>query len=85
MNTYAVAPGGRVLWCLRRSLADVRCVIFPKTRPVEVRVLQDRDLVLKETFASEDAALVWAREYGERLRHQGWRQASADCSPSSAA
>lgn len=85
MSTYSVDPGGRVLWCLRRTTADVRCVVFPDLRPVEVRVLQDRDLVLTEVFATEEAALLWAREYGERLRLQGWRDTAARRSPSSAA
>jgi len=85
MTTYTVEPGGRVLWCLRRTVTDVRCVIYPRSGPVEVRVLQDRDLVLTETFPDESAALVWAREYGTRLRSQGWRENAEDLSPPSAA
>ena len=85
MSAYTVEPGGRVLWCLRRKVTDVRCVVFPSTRPVEVRVLQDRDLVLTEAFLDEDTAMDWAREYADRLRHQGWQDRSEDCSPSSAA
>jgi hypothetical protein len=84
MSVYAADPGSRVLWCLRRRTSDIRCVIYFSTKPVEVHVLQDRDLVLKEVFAEEAAASIWAREYGQRLRGQGW-QDSPSRSPSSAA
>lgn len=72
MSTYTVQPGARVLWCLRRRKSDVRCVIFPQTTPVEVQVLQDRDLVITELFQEEWIAMNWARVYAERLRQQGW-------------
>lgn len=73
MNTYNVQPGARVLWSLRRRKTDVRCVIFPNVKPVEVRVLQDRDVVLTELFAEEWLALSWARVYADRLKQQGWQ------------
>lgn len=72
MSTYTVQPGARVLWCLRRRKSDVRCVIFPQTTPVEVQVLQDRDLVITELFQEEWIAVNWARVYADRLRQQGW-------------
>jgi len=40
--------------------------------PVEIQVLQDRDVVLTEMFPEEHLALRWADAYGERLRQQGW-------------
>ena len=64
---------GRVLWCLRRRKCDVRCLIFADAIPIEIRVLQDRDLVLTERFQEEWLAIDWARIYGERLKAQGWR------------
>jgi len=85
VNTFAVDPGGRVLWCLRRRASDVRCVIYPGAGAAEVRVLQERDLVLKEQFTSEEIAVLWAAEYRARLEQQGWRDSPEDCSPSSAA
>ena len=85
MTTYAVDPGARVLWCLRRRSTDVRCVLYGAVKPVEVVVLQERDLVLREAFADEGAALEWATAYAERLRDQGWHDSPEDCSPSSAA
>lgn len=85
MTTDAVDPAGRVLWCLRRRASDVRCVLFPDAVPILVRVLQDRDVVLAETFSTEALARAWAVAYAERLRDQGWRDSPADCSPSSAA
>jgi hypothetical protein len=85
VSAFTADPGARVLWCLRRRTSDVRCVLYDASRPVEVRILQDRDLVLKEVFAEEAAAMEWAREYGTRLRQQGWRDSPEDCSPSSAA
>ncbi len=72
MNAYPVQPGAKVLWCLRRRKTDVRCVIFASHVPVEVRVVQDADLVLTETFQEEWLALNWAKVYGERLKEQGY-------------
>lgn len=45
--------------------------------PIEVQVLQDRDVVLTEMFPEERLALRWAQAYGERLRQQGWREAAS--------
>ena len=72
MATHSVQPGARVLWCLRRRTSDVRCVLNATGRPVEVQVLQDRDLVLTELFQEEWLAENWARAYADRLRQQGW-------------
>ncbi len=72
-----VQPGARVLWCLRRRLSDVRCVLYPDGPPIEVQVFQDRDVVLREMFPEERLALRWAQAYGERLRQQGWHEAAA--------
>lgn len=52
---------------------------------VEVQVLQERDLVLKELFPTESAASDWADEYRERLKQQGWHDSPEQRSPSSAA
>jgi hypothetical protein len=45
--------------------------------PIEIQVLQDRDLVLTELFQEEWLAIDWARVYAERLRAQGWRDSPA--------
>jgi len=76
VSSYSVQPGARVLWCLRRRTTDVRCVMFPGTMPVEIQVLQDRDVVLTELFQEEWLAENWARAYAERLRQQGWRDST---------
>ena len=78
MSTYSVQPGARVLWCLRRRTTDVRCVLHAAGVPVEVQVVQDRDVVLTELFQEEWLALNWARAYGDRLRGQGWQDSPAD-------
>ena len=67
----------RVIWCLRRRSSDVRCVLYASRMPIEVRILQDRDVVLTEVFPAEELALKWARLYGERLRQQGWLEPAA--------
>lgn len=74
MSTFTAAPGSRVLWCLRRRSSDIRCVLFPDSMPIEILVLQDRDIVLREVFPEEWLALSWAKAYGERLRQQGWQE-----------
>lgn len=74
MSSFTAAPGARVLWCLRRRSSDIRCVLYPDTMPIEIRVLQDRDVVLTELFPEEWLALRWAKAYGERLRQQGWQE-----------
>ncbi len=75
MSTYFVQPGARLLWCLRRRASDVRCILYPGGLPVEVRVVQDLDVVLTELFQDEWLALNWARAYANRLREQGWHDA----------
>lgn len=73
MNPFTVEPGARLLWCLRRRKSDVRCILYPTSVPVEVQVLQDRDVVLTELFQEEWLALNWARVYESRLKAQGWQ------------
>jgi hypothetical protein len=85
VTIYTVDPGARVLWCLRRRTSDVRCVLHANARPIEVHVLQDRDLVIKERFTEETGAVAWAQAYGKRLRDHGWRDIPQESSPSSAA
>jgi hypothetical protein len=85
VSSFAVEPGARVLWCLRRRASDVRCVLYATGVPVEVHIVQDRDLVLKEIFPAESFATAWADEYNQRLQQHGWRPRPEDCSPSSAA
>lgn len=49
--------------------------------PIEIQVLQDRDIVLTERFQEEWLAVDWARVFGERLKAQGWRDSpNADLS-----
>lgn len=73
MSTPTIQPDAQVLWCLKRRASDIRCVIYPHMMPVEIRVLQDRDVVLTETFPEEWLARNWARAYEERLKGQGWQ------------
>jgi hypothetical protein len=77
VSSFTAQPGTRVLWCLRRRKSDVRCVIHAGV-PVEVRVLQDRDVVLTEQFAEEWIAMDWARVYADRLKEQGWFESPGD-------
>jgi hypothetical protein len=58
-------------------MSDVRCVIYPAALPVEVQVLQDRDVVLTEIFQEEWLAETWARAYRDRLRLRGWHDSAA--------
>jgi hypothetical protein len=60
-------------------------VLYAAGVPVEVHIVQDRDLVLKEIFPAEHFATAWADEYCQRLQSHGWRPQPGDCSPSSAA
>ena len=85
MSTFTVDHDGRVLWCLRRRVSDIRCVVYVAAGGAEAHVLQERDLVLKEGFATEAAAVLWAGAYRTRLEQRGWRDSPQDCSPSSAA
>jgi hypothetical protein len=70
---YALQPGARVLWCLKRRSTDVRCVVMPQAMPVEVHVVHGPDVVVSEIFQAEWMAMKWARAYRERLRAQGWQ------------
>jgi hypothetical protein len=51
----------------------VRCILYPNGMPVEVQVVQDRDVILTELFQEEWLALNWAKAYADRLRQQGWQ------------
>jgi hypothetical protein len=73
-----VQPGARVLWCLKRRLSDVHCVIYAEGLPVEVQIFQDRDIVMRELFPEERLALGWARLYCDRLKQQGWQDVPAE-------
>jgi hypothetical protein len=75
VSTYYVQPGARMLWCLRRRSTDVRCIMYSNGLPVEVRIVQDRDVVLTELFPEDWLAVNWARAYECRLREQGWHDA----------
>jgi hypothetical protein len=75
VSTFFVQPGARLLWCLRRRTTDVRCILYSKGLPVEVQVVQDRDVVLTELFPEEWLAVNWARAYEGRLKEHGWHTA----------
>ena len=51
----------------------MRCILYPNGMPVEVQVVQDRDVILTELFQEEWLALNWAKAYADRLRQQGWQ------------
>ena len=72
MSDYAVQPGARVVWCMKRRTTDVRCVLLAGGMPVEVQVVHGPELLVSEIFQEEWMALKWARAYRERLRAQGW-------------
>jgi len=76
LSTDFVQPGARVLWCLRRRSADVRCILLAAGMPVEIQVLHDRDVVLTEIFPEETLAEKWACAYAQRLREQGWQDSA---------
>jgi hypothetical protein len=46
--------------------------MYSGTVPVEVKVMQDRDVVLTELFQEEQVAENWARIYADHLKQQGW-------------
>jgi hypothetical protein len=69
---YAVQPGARVVWCLKRRSTDVRCVLMSQGTPVEVQVFHGAEVLVSEVFQEEEMALNWARAYRERLHAQGW-------------
>lgn len=47
-------------------------MLNPEGPPVEVCIVQDRDIVLTELFQEQWLAENWARAYAKRLREQGW-------------
>jgi hypothetical protein len=75
---YAVQPGARVVWCLKRRTTDVRCVVMPRSMPVELYVVHGKEVVVSEMFQEEWMALKWARAYRDRLRAQGWEDVPED-------
>jgi len=75
---YAVQPGARVVWCMKRRTTDVRCILVSAGIPVELQVVHGRDVVVSEVFQEEWMALNWARAYQERLRVQGWNDVAEE-------
>jgi hypothetical protein len=53
-------------------------VLYSTQRPLEIHVVQDRDLVLTERFPEEWLAVNWAKIYAERLKQQGWYDSPGD-------
>ena len=49
--------------------------MYAETIPIEVQILQDRDVILREIFPEERLAIAWGQLYGERLRQHGWQEA----------
>ncbi len=72
MTSFNAPPDARVLWCLRRTSADVICLLRKSATVVEVQVLQDRDVVLTQYFQEEGPALRWAATYEQQLKDRGW-------------
>ena len=82
MANYAVQPGARVVWCVKRRATDVRCIVMSQRVPVEVHVVHGPDVIVSEIFQEEWMALKWARAYRERLRAQGWQDVPEGPAPS---
>jgi hypothetical protein len=78
VSNDSIGPGARVLWCLRRRASDVRCVAYLAATPIEVRILQDCDIVLIEQFVGARAAYEWASQYEARLKAHGWHDSPAE-------
>ena len=49
--------------------------MYADSIPIEIQILQDRDIVLTELFPEERLALAWGGLYRERLEQQGWHEA----------
>ena len=81
MANYAVQPGARVVWCVKRRATDVRCVVMSHGMPVEVHVVHGPEIVVKELFQEEWMAWKWARAYHDRLRAQGWEDVPEGTAP----
>ena len=58
----------------------MRCIMYPNGMPVEVQVVQDRDVVLTELFQEEWLAVNWARAYADRLKERGWHESPTPAS-----
>ena len=60
-------------------------MLYAAGMPIEVHIVQDRDVVVKEIFPAETFATAWADAYSQRLQQHGWRPHPEDCSSSSPA
>lgn len=57
-------------------------MLYAGSPPIEVHVLQDHELVIREWFPDEWVATKWAGEYGQRPERQGWRSSPERSTPS---
>ena len=64
------------LWTVRAKRSVVKCVLHAEPTWVELLLLQDDDITIRETFQDDGIARAKAAALRERLMALGWRQAS---------
>ena len=66
-----------VLWCLRTPRSRIRCILQPNDTAVEMLLVQNTDVAVRERFAH----LLGARERADGLRERfiakGWVEVSS--------
>lgn len=63
-----------IVWYLRSPRSKLRCVLQPGNEGIELLVLHDGEVAIRDTFPAVPDARVWADALRERLVARGWEQ-----------
>lgn len=61
------------LWKMRRDNEEIACRVRLAPYGIEVDMLNDGAVVLTRVFATDDEALLWARERRSKREVEGWQ------------
>ena len=68
--------GRTLVWYLRSPRSRMKCVLQPGLRGIELLVLHENDVAVRDTFADVPDARRQADALRERLVARGWQQVS---------
>ena len=63
-----------IVWCLRSPVSQIRCVIQPSMAKVELLLLQNGDVAVRDVFDRPEVARERAHYLRQRFLARGWQQ-----------
>lgn len=68
--------GRTIVWTLRTHRSQANCVIQPQNNRVELLVLHEHAIAVRDTFADPISARLRAENLKQGLVAKGWREVS---------